>query len=301
MNNKELYQEIKEILKHNTPIVERSTSLVGDMKNNPNDMAEYLPKILQQVKESGLIMPKTLIIKLPPEFVVETVNGTWTNEKKKITNDLILKYLSEMGFKDDILFIKTGTFSSKFNFEQCQTNREHLTDNFIEILYNSVLCGAGTVNTLIVREYIEEEENSFYIYNGMPLREEIRYFVDFDNKKVLGYADYWNEKAMTELIHQDLSLNEAIVEANNTNGLPDYKKQRYADFKNWYRWHKTRKENSPQETYQNTITFIEKFVNQDNDLKGRWSIDIMPCNDQYYFIDAALMNQSALVDLMVKI
>ncbi|MGT2744603.1 hypothetical protein ACVRW4_04520 [Streptococcus phocae subsp. phocae] len=301
MNKNELYQEIKEILKHNTPIVECSTSLVDAMKNNPNDMGNYLPKISQQVKECGLIIPKTLIINLPPEFVVETYDSKWTDEKKKIINDLILEHLTDEGFKDDILFIKTGTFSNKFNFKQCQTNRECLIDNFIEILYESALCGAGTVTTLIVREYIEEDEDSFYIYNGMPLRNEIRYFVDFDNKKVLGYADYWNEKAMTKLIGEDLNLNESIAESNNTDGLPEYKKQRYTDFKNWYRWHRTRKENTLQETYQNTITFIENLVNQDSDFKGRWSIDIMPCKDKFYFIDAALMDQSALVDLMIKL
>lgn len=301
MNEKELYEKIKEVLKHNSKIANSGMSLIKEMENNPNDMRHYMPKLVPKVKKAGLLIPRTIIIKLPPEFVIETYNSDWTIERKRIINDLILDYLAGQGFKDDILFIKTGTFSSKFNFKNCKTDKEHLIDNFIKILYESALCGAGTVNTLIIREYIEEEKDSFYIYNGMPLRNEIRYFVDFDNKKVLGYADYWNEKAMTKLIGEDLNLNESIAESNNTDGLPEYKKQRYADFKNWYRWHRARKENSLQETYQNTITFIEKLLNQDNDLKGRWSIDIMPCNDQYYFIDAALMNQSALVDIMVKI
>ena len=51
----------------------------------------------------------------------------------------------------------------------------------------------GGNTELVVRELIPyNEEKIPTIYNGMPLREEVRCFYDMDSKKLLYIEDYWN-------------------------------------------------------------------------------------------------------------
>ena len=45
--------------------------------------------------------------------------------------------------------------------------------------------------------------------------------------------------------------------------------------------------------------FVQELHNNQY-LSGQWSVDVMKDGDNYYIIDLALMNQSALIDLLPK-
>lgn len=48
--------------------------------------------------------------------------------------------------------------------------------------------GAATTIEWVVRDFIQDKENSPYIYKGMPLHTEYRIFVDCDSKTVIGHT-----------------------------------------------------------------------------------------------------------------
>lgn len=89
-------------------------------------------------------------------------------------------------------FIKTGTYSSKYEFRNAHIHNpkeinemgeyflflNHLTCSMASPLNNRCFYGANTTNEWVVREYIKDKENNPTIYNGLPLHTEYRVFVD---------------------------------------------------------------------------------------------------------------------------
>lgn len=92
-------------------------------------------------------------------------------------------------------FIKTGTFSSKYDFRNAHVHEEkevqelgeyllfihHQACQFASPLNNVVSYGAGTTTDWVVREYIAPPDNYPTIYHGLPLRTEYRAFIDGDD------------------------------------------------------------------------------------------------------------------------
>ena len=216
------------------------------------------------------------------------------------------------------VFLKSGTYSDKFDFTHPLVDLKtgNLGDSLYHIFYNAEIVGAGMTNHLVLREYIPPTKGTPTIYKGMPLRTEIRFFVDFDEGTILGYADYWDPAEMVNLAHSRISyrgmeslklihadvvsrLDQLVTKEGDQPSLKTWMRSEMQDFMTWYDWWTKRATSgqTPLFLAQLLAPNIKTFVTSDKvKLTGKWSIDLMLEGDQVYFIDAALMHRSALTE-----
>lgn len=177
-------------------------SLYDSLSKDKNNMSYWLPKINKKRSFDTFIVPDTAIIQVPKEIM-----ELFFMEKKGMTQHemmmTIMQWVGEVfvpqaekeigGGK---WFIKNGAFSNKFDFSSCMnisSNYLQLTANIIDINYQSFCLDTGGNTELIARKFIDyNSAKTPCIYNGMPLRTEVRVFYDFDIKKALYAVNYWD-------------------------------------------------------------------------------------------------------------
>lgn len=261
---------------------------------NENSMGNWLPQLVEG-KGCFFKIPKTKILKVPLPVLQLTRNDymSLTPTTLRIVDDYCRKVF-ELDL-DKEYFIKTGTYSSKFDFRNAyihdpkevrELGEYLLYIHFQALQMASPLCtpcvyGVSTTNEWVVREFIADKENNPSIYKGLPLHAEYRVFVDFDTDEVLGIAPYWEPNTMktrfadgkdADSPHQ---MHDYIIYKAHENTLMD----RYSKNKNMV-----------VEEIRNIIPNI--------DLKGQWSIDIMQNGDDFWIIDMALAYNSALKEFV---
>ena len=259
---------------------------------NPNSMGHWLPKLVYAVQKQDFFkIPKTTVIKVPLTLLQLTRNDYFalTPTTKYIVDQFCMKafHLDE----SEEYFIKTGTYSSKFDFRNAHVHgakevRELgeylLYIHFQALQMASPLCkpviyGVSTTNEWVVREFIKDTENNPCIYKGLPLHTEYRLFVDFDTNEVIGMSPYWEPKIMKQrFAHED--------DADSPHQIHDYI---------IYQMHET----VLIDHYEKNKAMVKKSLERilpDIDLSGQWSIDIMQNGDDFYIIDMALAANSAL-------
>lgn len=168
--------------------------------------------------------------------------------------------------------IKNGCFSNKFDFSTCTTYKHNLVENFWKINYESALFETGGDTEIVVREHLSSDLNkTLTIYNGMPLRTEIRIFYNMDTKKIEYLVDYWDYDYCYKNLH---TMTDKVVFNRFHNLEHNCNVLKYMNYI---------KENI------NTLKFSNK-------LTGIWSIDFMEYNDNVYLIDMARGFRSAYWD-----
>ena len=194
-----------------------------------------------------------------------------------LLNIILRPTLNKM--EDNKLYnIKNGCFSNKFDFITCITDKEHLAENLWKINYNSYMFDTGGYTELVVRELIPyNKETTLTIYNGMPLRDELRVFYNMDKKKIEYVVDYWDYEYCYPHI-------------------PNEDKESFNKYFN-------SKDKDERLIYM--IDYVYQYIDTlkfDNTLKGIWSIDFMWCKDYkdnydgIYLIDMARGFRSAYWD-----
>lgn len=176
------------------------------LEMNPNSMGFWFPPLVEGLYGSAFFkVPDTKILRVPITMLQLTRLGfeTLNPVTKEIVNRYCQKVFHLDGYED--YFIKTGTYSSKYEFRNAHIHNpkeinemgeyflflNHLTCSMASPLNNRCFYGANTTNEWVVREYIKDKENNPTIYNGLPLHTEYRVFVDFDTKEILGASPYW--------------------------------------------------------------------------------------------------------------
>lgn len=259
---------------------------------NPDSMGYWLPKLVYAVQQQDFFkIPKTTVIKVPLTLLQLTRNDyfTLTSTTKYIVNQFCMKafHLNE----NEEYFIKTGTYSSKFDFRNAHVHgakevRELgeylLYIHFQALQMASPLCkpviyGVSTTNEWVVREFIKDTENNPCIYKGLPLHTEYRLFVDFDTDEVIGISPYWEPKMMKQRFAYE-------NDADSPHQIHDYiiYQMHEAVLMDRYEKNKTKVKEA-----------LEKLL-PDVDLSGQWSVDIMQNGDDFYIIDMAQAANSAL-------
>lgn len=168
--------------------------------------------------------------------------------------------------------IKNGSYSNKFDFQTCVTDKLHLAENLWKINYMSHLYDTQGYTELVVREYIPFDEKSVgTIYNGMPLRTEVRVFYNLDNKCIEYMVDYWDYNYCYKHL---TSLNDKVIF-------------------NWF--HRETFHESTLNYVQSKILEYIDTLQFDDKLQGIWSIDFMyeDSSDDIYLIDMARGFRSA--------
>lgn len=272
---------------------------------NQNSMMYWLPKMVKMLKNSTFMIPNTKIVKIPMSLLqltrlsYETHNRTTLN----IVDDYCMKIFDLDLTKQ--YFIKTGTYSSKFDFRNAKITEpkeireigEYLL--FIQTQANTyshydlsgrnqpIIFGVSTTNDWVVREFIKpKDDDDLTIYHGLPLHTEYRLFVDFDSRKVLGIHSYWDSDVMTKRFNNGTDANEPdmIHDSITFFAQKDKLEQRYNENKDFI-----------------VNSFQEILDTAEIDLQGQWSIDIMQNEDDFWFIDMAIAENSMFYNETVAI
>lgn len=272
------------------------------LSKNPSSIGHWFPAlckgIMAQGEEAFFKIPATRIIRAP--ISVMQMSRLEYSSLTKGTMRVIDRF-AVRAFELDRnreYFVKTGLYSSKFDFRNAHVVGAKEVDELGEyLLYiqHQASCMAGplmrpcsigtaTTNEWVVREYIPDCEGNTTIYKGLPLRTEYRVFVDVDEVMVLGVVPYWEPTLMKKRFAHE-------PDANSPHQVHDYI---------------TFTANEPRLTQrfeQNKERVSEEVARllpgmREAGLTGQWSLDIMQNGDDFYAIDMATAETSALSELL---
>jgi len=230
-----------------------------------NNMSYWYPKIANL----GFRTPKTETIKLTSE--VTDPLDRYLDSRRQDTESFnlyrerlinLIKNNTNFDFNDK-LFMKSGVFSNKFNFDNCKVDSlEELPEKFA-VIYNVEKNQArgNAPSEIVLREFIESTAGRKTIYNGMPLNTEFRVFYDFDEKKVIGIENYWHEKDMSNGLKTNEDINSYLDEKDNIN-------REFEELK--------------------PVLMQECSKLENSELKGLWSVDFLWNGSEFVLIDMAL-------------
>lgn len=246
----------------------------------PENMSFWFPCLSESngEKNSELKLPKTMFKHLDNDFMTEYLSKEHTLPKDKEKFEVMNSYMKNLVgdfAKGKELFMKNGVFSNKFNFSDCYiTNRDKMGEQLYSINYTATLMGVPVTTEVVLREFIPTSERVGRIYNGMPLNTEFRVFYDFDNKDIIGVANYWHPVVMDSGMISD---EDRMLYRNNKDRIVD-------DFEAWKHY---------------VCEQVKVFMNSVEGLEGKWSVDVMLSDkEEFWLIDMARMERSALRDKM---
>jgi len=270
-------------------ILDMDSGLYDMIGCNRNSMGYWLPQMIQPVLDRGFFkIPATTIIKVPLTLLQLTRLDYMSFNRA--TLDIVDAYcrkafeLSE----DKDYFIKTRTYSSKFDFRNahvCGAKEVRELGEYLLFIHWQALqmaapttiphpiYGVSTTNEWVVREFIQDKENNPTIYKGLPLHTEYRIFVDFDIDMVLGIHAYWDAETMKKRFARN----------SNIHDRHDYVIYSIHE-KELYRKYVSNK--------SLVVKEIEELL-PDVNLSGQWSIDVMQNGDEFWIIDMAMASESA--------
>lgn len=265
---------------------------------NRNSMENWFPQLIQGIKRHSFFqVPKTKILTVPlPLLQLSRIqHESLTPGTMEVLNRFCIKVFGLQETQE--YFVKTGVFSSKFNFRNCHVVGakevrelgeylmyiQHQACMLASPLISVVHYGMNTTRTWVVREFIKDKEDNPCIYQEMPLHTEYRVFVDFDTKEILGINPYWDPDIMKQRF-------EGESDADSPHNIHDSVV---------YRMHEDTLMRRYEDNKELVLEQVEKLI-QDIPLEGQWSMDIMQNGTDFYVIDMALAAQSALVHCVPK-
>ena len=255
---------------------------------NPDSMGYWFYPLEKSAKSQKFFkIPNTKILQLPLEiaqylrhdYQVET-----NAESRHALNEILFKAFNLD--KDKEYFIKTGLFSSKFEFQNAHIDDPSSIGDYFHVINNNAMTvGAALTNELVLREWIPDPDNRPTIYDGMPLRTEFRAFIDCDLKRIIDVVPYWNNQEVLD------NLNDTVKHfMNNKMFIHDQKAYKQA----WPILNEDFDKNK-EKVSENLSKIVENL-----NLHGCWSLDVMKSGQDFYLIDMASLHHSALVDTADK-
>ena len=269
------------------------------LDSNKNSMGYWLPKLVSACTgQSFFKIPATKVVKVPlPLLQLTRLEYT---SLTPVTLSIVDKWAMK-AFDLDVrkdYFIKTGTYSSKFDFRNVKVTSEkevrELGEYLLYIHYQAnqmagplvmprPIVGTSTTNEWVVRDFIPDTENNPTIYKGLPLHTEYRVFVDCETKRVIGFTPYWDPEGMKNRFgHQS--------DADNPHNTHDYM---------IFKAH----EDTLMDRYYANIDLVLQEVEKllpGLDLPGQWSLDIMQNGEDFWLIDMGLAEQSTFREVIPK-
>ena len=161
---------------------------------NPAGMGHWLPALVKANEGKTFFrIPKTTIAKAP--LTLLQLSRVEYESLTAATLDVVDRW-AQAAFRlkpDESYFLKTGTFSNKYDFRNAHVTEPHevmqigeyllyLQSQAVEMagpLSQPATYGVSTTNEMVVREYIPDTHDLPTIYMGLPLRCEYRCFIFF--------------------------------------------------------------------------------------------------------------------------
>lgn len=290
----EMKQRFYHMFRQGLDILDLGPVTYAMIGTNPTSMSHWLPFIYKQALEAGFKVPDTVIAKVPITMLQLTrLEYIGLSPATLKIVDGWAHHIFEL-HDDREYFIKTGTYSSKFDFRNCHVHGEKEVrelGEYLLFIHSQAIEAAGplslpsiygmsTTNEWVVRDFIPDREDLPHIYKGLPLRTEYRVFVDFDKKTVIGTSPYWEPGMMKQRFAHGGSIHE----------------------KHDYVTYLTREKDMLAE-YAANIDKVKSMcqnVARTADLEGQWSVDVMQDGTDLYLIDMAPAENSALYGCVPK-
>lgn len=258
---------------------------------NNNSMGHWLPQLVEACQNQKFFkIPATTVAKVPLTLL-QLTRQSYTDLSPSTLAIVDRWAMKVFGLDvDKDYFIKTGTYSSKFDFRNChvvgESEVETLGEYLLFIHFQALqmasplsvptIFGACTTNEWVVREFIRDKENNPCIYKGLPLHTEYRAFVDCDEGTVLNVFPYWDAETMLNRFSKS-------EDANSPHQKHDYVV---------YKAHQAVLECRFNENVERVRKHLEAIMPELH-LSGQWSIDIMQNGNDFWIIDMALAQDSA--------
>ncbi len=291
---KEAYHRFRQGL----DILDLDSVLYAILGANRNSMGHWLPKLVEACENQSFFkIPATKVVRVPMPLLQLTRLSyeTLTETTLKIVDEWAYKIFQLDDAKE--YFIKTGTYSSKFDFRNAHVHGakevHELGEYLLFIHYQALqmasylatpcIYGVSTTREWVVREFIPDKENNPCIYKGLPLHTEYRVFVDCNTAQVIGCAPYWEPSVMKERFSSG-------ADKNDPHDYHDYVVYKAHEDTLMRRYH---------ENKDTVIQHIQDMLPL-LDLEGQWSIDIMQNGDDFWIIDMAQAENSALYECVPK-
>lgn len=264
---------------------------------NPAGMGHWLPALAETNEGKGFFrIPKTTIAKAP--LTLLQLSRVEYESLTAATLDVVDRW-AQATFSldpDGEYFIKTGTYSSKYDYRNAHVADPHevaqigeyllyLQSQAVEMaepLSQPVTYGISTTNEMVVREYIPDTHDLPTIYMGLPLRCEYRCFIDCDTKELLGIHPYWDPKVMNHRFRD----------------WPDSDNPHMRHDAVTYKL----REPSLMREYEATKDLVAAHIGEllpGLELAGQWSLDVMKDDDDYWLIDMAPAERSTYYEQTV--
>lgn len=246
-------------------------------KENLENMSYWLPKIANSTIKglSVLQIPETKIIPLDFDWWRWLRSDRYTPEKIKEFNDYLVNELGNFRMGES-LFMKTGIFSNKFTFSTTTIeDNKTIGDKYLAMFYQSMMVGADNTAEVVFRQNVKDSEHRNTIYDGMPLRTEFRVFYDFDTHENVGVANYWHPEELNGYLKEE--------------DKQSYAKGKEIILKDYERF----------KVY--VAEQVKIFMEGCSGLTGKWSVDVMKNGQDYWLIDMARMERSALVNRLEEV
>ena len=260
------------------------------IEKNRNSIGHWFPRLVEACDGSTFFkIPKTIIAKVP--ITLLQLAHTDFRELTPATLSIVDDWARHAFCleKEQEYFIKTGTYSSKFDFRNAHVHGEKEVNELGEyLLYihsqalqmagptcSPCIYGMSTTNEWVVREFIHDVEGNPCIYSGMPLHTEYRVFVDCDTDTILGMTPYWEPKTMENRFGKE----------GNVNSI--HQKHDYVIFKAHSATLMERYEQNKDAVIAHVHELIPKLA-----LQGQWSLDIMQNGNDFWLIDMATAETS---------
>ena len=278
--------QIDALYERTMSVSDLTENLYDRLNHNPNNFSYWFPALKAATdKQLFFKVPETKFWTLPIELSqFMRLEYSETNQKSRDIFNKILFDAFDLSL-DKTYFVKTGLFSSKFEFQNAHVDDPAAIGEYFQVINNFAMqVGAGLTNDIVIREYIEDPDGRPTIYDGMPLRTEFRCFVDFDTDELIDIVPYWNPIVMKRVL--------AMQSQHSINIDVQHDYQTYLDTEDLL----MQDYNDSLPTLRNAI----KAMLPDIKLTGRWSLDIMKSGQDFYAIDMSLMANSALTDLIDK-
>lgn len=291
-------------------ISELTPDLYADFAANPASIGNWLPALADAVTASGshLQIPPTSVVRLPAELAQYLrLEYTTTNAVSRQTTDEIIADLLDLDTAEsNQYFLKTGTFSSKFEFANALCAEPAEAGQYLHAVNNMAMSlGAGDCVEVCARGWIAPPEGTPTIYHGMPLRCEMRAFIDlgFDHVEaapadrepepgcgLVGITPYWHPAVMKR----------GLALAESEPGMSHIRGDRGT-----YMAHLPQLEAGFDAHREPVAGLLQELVEplRQAGLAGAWSVDVLidtaGCEEgeaRYWLIDAAPMRTSALAE-----
>lgn len=245
-------------------------------RDSDNDFSFWFPK----VENCGIQVPKSFFVKLEEEdketlqkaFYMDDIEKDLQTIREWVKSNLLpeLKKNNMTGH----LFIKNGRFSNKFDARYCEVyGVSNLANCIANINYAALCCGAGGTDEIVIRQFIEYDRKiTPCIYNGLPLRSEFRAFYDFDSRRPIFTANYWDYGYVYPNLY--CATDRIIFE------------------------HERNRIESAYESHKDEVQLlVARAMDNVTGLAGQWSVDIlMDEQGNFWLIDMAVAQRSAYWD-----